>query len=58
MIEETVRLIWRSKLEPLTLITIWLNVDNSPEESFVRTFSPNDEDKAELEARYGPRPAG
>ncbi|MDG4787119.1 hypothetical protein O7626_14470 [Micromonospora sp. WMMD1102] len=56
VIEEATRLIWLSKLHPLSIISIAANEAEAQQRGVDRDIDPNGTDKAELERKYGPRP--
>ncbi|MEE6258078.1 hypothetical protein [Plantactinospora sonchi] len=56
VVEEAVRLLWSSGLHPLNVIAIGAREADSDRPGIDRTIRPDDEDRAALEARYGPRP--
>ncbi|MGH8887121.1 MAG: hypothetical protein ACRDYX_18510 [Egibacteraceae bacterium] len=53
----TVGVVWRSQLDPLKSIRVGVLEDKDRTVGVVRSYSIFD-DKAELEAKYGPRPVG
>ncbi|MDW5330559.1 hypothetical protein [Plantactinospora sp. KLBMP9567] len=57
-IDEAVRLLWLSKLSPLSGISVSVSDDADVHRGTTRYVAPADEDKAELEQKYGPRPPG
>ncbi|MGX7671170.1 hypothetical protein [Plantactinospora sp. DSM 117369] len=56
VIDEVTRLVWQSKLHPLSSINISVSDADDIHRSTSRHLAPADEDKTELERRYGPRP--
>ncbi|MGI5146850.1 hypothetical protein ACQEVC_10765 [Plantactinospora sp. CA-294935] len=55
-IDEVTRLVWQSKLHPLSSINISVSDADDIQRSTSRHLAPADEDKTELERKYGPRP--
>jgi hypothetical protein len=56
VIDEAVRLIWQSKLKPLSSISVGVIDEKDLQRGTRKYFRPDKEDKAELESKYGPRP--
>ncbi|MGI5213473.1 hypothetical protein [Plantactinospora sp. CA-290183] len=55
-IDEAVRLLWLSRLQPLSAINVSVSDADDIHRGTTRYVAPADEDKADLEQRYGPRP--
>jgi hypothetical protein len=55
VVDDAVRLVWQSRLEPLHHIRVDAVYDNSDQRGTTRSVDPI-KDKAQLEAEYGPRP--
>lgn len=55
-IDEAVRLVWQSRLHPLSSIRVSVSDADDVHRSTTRYVAPADEDKAELERKYGARP--
>jgi hypothetical protein len=56
VIDEAVRLIWQSKLKPLSSINVGVIDEKDLQRGINKILMPAQEDKAELEGKYGPRP--
>lgn len=56
VVEAAVRLFWQSRISPLNSISIGIVDAADKQRGEIRDFDPLEEDRAVLEARYGPRP--
>ncbi|NJC69948.1 hypothetical protein HC031_09505 [Planosporangium thailandense] len=57
VLDQAVRLVWTSKLNPLESIVVDVTDEQDPKRFASKRLSPKKaEDKTELECKYGPRP--